>query len=154
MRLLYAHHVSLVLTVAGLDNEYCEILLCYISYKCSAVAEMGNRLVTIDMDRKLGCCALLGAELGPHLTQCGQSRRLPASLNAKFHLDQPNRLATIHQRYIQTDRQISMYTLTLIHAINVYFLFAWCRAACAVVQTSLQLTDLFRYLKFHLRGRL
>jgi len=31
------------------------------------------------MDRKLGGCAPLGeGELGPHLTQCGQGRGLPA----------------------------------------------------------------------------
>ena len=41
-------------------------------------------------------------ELCPHLTQCGQGRGLP---HAKFHLDLSNRLATIHQRHRQTDRQ-------------------------------------------------
>jgi len=44
--------------------------------KCSAVAEMGDRLATTDMDRKLGACAVL-RELGPHLTQCGLGRGLP-----------------------------------------------------------------------------
>jgi len=39
-------------------------------YKSSAVADIG---------RKLGDCAPLGeGELGPHLTQCGQGRGLPA----------------------------------------------------------------------------
>jgi len=41
-------------------------------------------------------------ELGPHLTQCGQAE---AYLHAKFHLDPSNRLAIVHQRYRQTDRQ-------------------------------------------------
>ena len=41
-------------------------------------------------------------ELGPHLTQCGQGR---AYLHAKFHLDPSNHLATVHQRYRQTDKQ-------------------------------------------------
>ena len=45
--------------------------------KCSAVAEMGDRLATIDMDRKLGAVPLLGGELGAHLTQCGLGRGLP-----------------------------------------------------------------------------
>ena len=38
--------------------------------KCLAVADMGDRLVTIDMGRKLGGCApFLGeGELGPHVT--------------------------------------------------------------------------------------
>jgi len=46
-------------------------------YKCSAVAEMGDRLATVDMGRKLGC-VLLWRELGPHLTQCGVGRGLPS----------------------------------------------------------------------------
>jgi len=51
-----------------------------------------------------GQCPFGGGELGPHLTQCGQGRGLPAC-QVKFHLDPSNRLATIHQRYRQTDRQ-------------------------------------------------
>ena len=31
--------------------------LCYLD-KCSAIAEMGHRLATIDMDRKVVACAL------------------------------------------------------------------------------------------------
>jgi len=53
-----------------------------LSDKCSAVAEMGDRLATIDMGRKLGGAALppflRKEELGPHLTQCGHGRGLPA----------------------------------------------------------------------------
>jgi len=38
-----------------------------------------SHLATIDMSRKLGVCAPFGeGELGPHLTQCGQDRGLPA----------------------------------------------------------------------------
>jgi len=37
------------------------------SNKCSAVAEIGDRLAV----------PLLGGELGPHLTQCGLGRGLP-----------------------------------------------------------------------------
>ena len=44
--------------------------------KCSAEAEMGDRLVTIDMDRKLGAVPLGG--LGPHVAQCGLGRGLPS----------------------------------------------------------------------------
>jgi len=45
--------------------------------KCSAVAEMGNRLATIDMGQKLGGCVPFGeGELGPHLAQCGLGRGL------------------------------------------------------------------------------
>ena len=64
----------------------------YLS-KCSAVAEMGDRLATIDMGRKVGAVSLWGRgeELGPHLTQCGQGRGL-GYLCAKFHLDPSNRL--------------------------------------------------------------
>ena len=48
--------------------------------KCSAVAdEMGDRLATTDMGRKLrGCAPLVEGELGPCLTQCGQGRDLLA----------------------------------------------------------------------------
>jgi len=58
------------------------------------------------MGRKLGGCAPLGdGELGPHLTQ--YVARANAYLQAKFHLDPSNRLATVHERYRQTgqDRQ-------------------------------------------------
>ena len=44
--------------------------------KCSAVAEMGDRLAAIDIGRKLGAVPLLG-ELGPQVTQCGLGRGLP-----------------------------------------------------------------------------
>ena len=48
--------------------------------KSSAVTEMGDRLATIDMGRKLmgGCAApVFGGELGLHLTQCRLDRGLP-----------------------------------------------------------------------------
>ena len=47
--------------------------------KCSAVAETGDRLATIDMGRKLGGCApfFLGGGAGSHLVHCGLSRGLP-----------------------------------------------------------------------------
>ena len=63
-------------------------------------------LVTTDMGRKLGAVPLGEGELGPHLTQCGQSRGLPS---CQFHFDPSNRLATIHQRHRQTgqDKQRS-----------------------------------------------
>jgi len=46
------------------------------TYKSSAVAEMGDRLATIDMGRKLGAVPF-GGMLGPNLTQCGLDRSLP-----------------------------------------------------------------------------
>jgi len=73
--------------------------------KSSAVAEMGDRLATIDMGRKVGrgCYApFCGAELGPHLTQCGMG---DAYLHTKWNLDPSNRLAIVHQRHRQRDRQ-------------------------------------------------
>jgi len=45
--------------------------------KRSAVAEMGDRLATIDMNRKVGGLCPFYGELGPHLTQCGLGRGLP-----------------------------------------------------------------------------
>ena len=61
--------------------------------KSSAVAEMGDRLATIDMGRKLGRLSpfYLG-ELGPHLTQCRLSR---AYFPTNWHLDPSSHLATI-----------------------------------------------------------
>ena len=43
--------------------------------RSSAVVEMGDRLATIDIGRKVGAAVPLsvGEELGPHLTQCGLS---------------------------------------------------------------------------------
>jgi len=49
-----------------------------------------------------GCAPLGEGELGPHLIQCGQAE---AYLHDKFHLDPSNLLATVHERYRQTDRQ-------------------------------------------------
>jgi len=48
------------------------------SNKRSAVAEMGYRLATIDMGRKLEGCAPFEGELGAHVTQCGLRRGLPS----------------------------------------------------------------------------
>jgi len=54
--------------------------MCITVNKCSAVAEMGDHLATIDMGQRVrGCCApFLGKEeLGAHLTQCHLGRGLP-----------------------------------------------------------------------------
>jgi len=50
-----------------------------MSNKSSAVAEMGDRLATIDIGRKVGglLCIFPWGKLGPHLTQCGLGRGLP-----------------------------------------------------------------------------
>jgi len=60
---------------------HCKILgLCRELYnKSSAVAEVSDRLSTIDMGRKWGGAAVHGAAspLGSHLTQCGLGQCLP-----------------------------------------------------------------------------
>ena len=48
------------------------------------------------------CVRYQAMELSPNLTQCGLGTE--AYLRAKFHFDPPYHLATIHQRYRQTDR--------------------------------------------------
>jgi len=55
----------------------------HVAYnKSSAVAEMGDRFSTIDMDRKFGgCCAPLGQLHDPHLTKT-------AWVEAYVHMDQ------------------------------------------------------------------
>jgi len=63
-------------------------------YKSSAVAEMGDRLATIDMDRKLGAVVLLSVRV------VGSPSKLnvawaEAYLRTKCHLDPSSRLATI-----------------------------------------------------------
>jgi len=66
---------------------------CWIFNKSSAVAEMCDRLATIEMGQKWGCCApFRGGELGPHLTQRGLDL---AYLRTKWHLDPSSRLVTI-----------------------------------------------------------
>jgi len=64
---------------------------------------LSSRLVTTDVGRKLQVCPFWG-ELAPHLTQCDLGRPVEAYLRAKFQPDPSSRLATIHQRYRQTDR--------------------------------------------------
>jgi len=64
---------------------------------------MADRLATIDTDRKLGgCCAFLrgGSWVPISHSVAGDE----AYLHAKFHIDQSNRLATVHQRY-REDRE-------------------------------------------------
>jgi len=47
-------------------------------YNNSAAVDMGDRLATIDMGRKLGVVPPFGrGELGPYLAQCGLGRGLP-----------------------------------------------------------------------------
>ena len=53
------------------------------SNKCSAIAEMGNHLATIDMGRKLGAVPLFG----------GKRAWAEAYLLTKWYLDPSNRLA-------------------------------------------------------------
>jgi len=57
---------------------YCEEHRTINANKSPAVAEMGDRLATVDMDRKVGgrCPPLGGGELYPHLTHCGLGRSL------------------------------------------------------------------------------
>jgi len=76
-------HADQNLTCVYLTGSFCRKVLhsrTIHGNKSSAVAEMGDRLATIDMDRNLGsCCAVphFVGELGPHLTQCCLGRGLP-----------------------------------------------------------------------------
>jgi len=68
-------------------NRICQVAPMYptilyheLCNKCSAVAEMNDRLATTDMVRKFGKGAgavPLTGDLGPHLTQCGLGQGLP-----------------------------------------------------------------------------
>ena len=71
-------------------------LLCiHNENKCSTVAEMGDRLVTIDMGCKVGGCAAFRGEPGPPSNTMSPAPR-PTSLpkSTKWHLDPPSCLAT------------------------------------------------------------
>ena len=70
--------------------------------KSSAVAEMGDRLTTVDMGRKVGgLLCPFPWRLGPFLHNVVWAE---AYLRTKWHFDPSNRLATIHQRFRQTNR--------------------------------------------------
>jgi len=58
-------------------NRHSYVSRSYKKNKCSAVAEIGDHLATIDMGRKEGSCALFREELNPHPIQCGRDRGLP-----------------------------------------------------------------------------
>jgi len=89
--------------------------------KRSAVAEMGDRLATIDMGRGLygrrqdcvhkprkwgDCCAPFRGGAGfPFNTMWPGPRPTSVPSGIVIHRDPSNRLATVHQRYRQTDRQ-------------------------------------------------
>ena len=69
--------------------------------KSSAVAEMGDRLATIDVGRKVGdegCCAPFGVA-GPVKHNVALAT---AYLRTKWYPNPSNRMPTIHQRHRQT----------------------------------------------------
>jgi len=60
----------------GVQSIAMSALIRISSNNCLTVAQMGDRLATIDMGRKSEAVPLLG-ELDPHITQCGLGRDLP-----------------------------------------------------------------------------
>ena len=65
----------------------CKTYQVYMVYKCSAVAEMADRLATIDIGRKWGCVPFGGAST--HVAWAD------AYLHTRWHLDPCSRLAII-----------------------------------------------------------
>jgi len=64
----------------------CLTTLCHeLCNKSSAVAEMGDRLATIHMSRKLGAVPLLGELEDPNVIQCGLGLRLPSPFPSNRH---------------------------------------------------------------------
>ena len=101
-----------VVVVFSFNNQCCQTQQIHMLNKSSAVAEMGDRLVTIDMGRKVGAVVPLsvGGELGPHLTQCGLDRGLsPYQVaSCRIHPTVWPQLANVRayrQDTGQTDRQ-------------------------------------------------
>jgi len=71
------------------------ILYCHkTNDKCSAVAEMGDRLATINIGQKLGGGAEPLLEGGAE-SPCNNAAWAEAYLRTKLHLDPSSRLATI-----------------------------------------------------------
>ena len=78
--------------------------------KSPAVAEMGDSLATIDMNKKVEAAVPLSmGKLGPHVTNVAWAE---AYLRTKWHLDLSSRLATTDIAYntptSQTDRQTTV----------------------------------------------
>ena len=74
IRLGIGPHSSVVFILSS------KVMLIFLLYnKSSVVAEMGDRLATIDMGRREGAGAAvpLSGGAGPHLTQCRLGRGLP-----------------------------------------------------------------------------
>jgi len=73
--------------------------------KSSAVAEMGDRLATVDMGRKVGGGILCPFPLGGAGSPSNSVAWAEAYLHTKWHLDPSSRLATIHNVTDRQDRQ-------------------------------------------------
>ena len=65
-----------VLIFTSRPFRHCVMLLTR-TYKCSAIAEVSDRLATIDMGRKVGCCVPFTGSWVSRLTQCRLDRGLP-----------------------------------------------------------------------------
>jgi len=70
----FVHICVVILSCGGILSYYMSTF-----NKSSAVAEMGDRLATVDMRRKVGrgWCGGAGSPLAHHPTQCGLGRGLP-----------------------------------------------------------------------------
>ena len=70
-----------------------KFMLIFLLYnKSSVVAEMGDRLATIDMRRRGGCCAPSGGSWAPSNTMWPGAE---INLRIKWHLDPSGHFATI-----------------------------------------------------------
>jgi len=86
------HEVAGKILVAYFLTQFI-IRVFYLLNKCSAVAEMDNRLGTIDMGRKeegVLLCPFRRGGAGPHLTKC---RLAKVYFPTKSHLGLSNRVA-------------------------------------------------------------
>jgi len=91
----------------GDNRDWTATKCMHFEYRCSAVAEMGDRLATIDMGRKVGVlCPLLRGAGSPSNTTWPGPRSTPVPSGILIHpavwLDGST---PIHQRHRQTDRQ-------------------------------------------------
>jgi len=79
--------MHIISSSANSSLEHNALLPVLTDNKCSAVAQMGDRLATIDMCQKLGLWPFLGGrKLGPYLTECGLGRGLTPYQVASWYI--------------------------------------------------------------------
>jgi len=118
-----------------------------MSNKSSAVADMGDRLATIHMGRKLGGCAPFGVgELGPNLTQRGLGRGLPPYHVAPWFIQPFGHSTPTSQTDTQERQRPDSIQRTVLQTVakNTKILIDWCHVRWQAVKRIVQLVAPWR----------